>query len=153
MKLYTFNPITLEYMGETLAQPNPLKEGKFFVAINSTQLAPPQVNVNEVAIFNNGKSDNPAYNGIGDTELVPSARWDIKKDFRGTKYYDTNGNEFMITKIEEEVDFTKFLTKEELLRKKVSESVFNFTIFYFFKIKSLTTRKNCSGYFKWFGGG
>ena len=127
MKLYTFNPITLEYICEILAQPNPLKEGSFFVALNSTQIEPPQVNVNEVAVFDNGKKDNSAYNGIGDKELVPDAKWEILKDFRGTTYFDVEGREYTISKIDEEVDFTKFLTKEELLRKKVSESVFNFT--------------------------
>lgn len=127
MKLFTFNPYTYEYIGEIIAQKNPLQENDYFVAINSTQKEPPQVNVNEVAVFDNGRAGELAYNGVGDVNIVPNCRWIIKKDFRGNKYYNTDGMEYSINEIDQEVDYTKFLTKQELSAKRVQQSVFNFT--------------------------
>ena len=87
MKVYSFNPITKEYAGESNATKDPLmsikrKKDVWTLPANSTQARPPKTKKNEVATWD-----------------INSNRWSKRKDFRGTTYWTKKGVENEITEI------------------------------------------------------
>lgn len=88
-KIYSFDKITKEYLGESKAQLDPVltkKNGKptYSCTITSTFQKPPKAKKNEIQIYDS-ENDN----------------WIIKKDFRGKEYYTEDGKKVIITNIDE----------------------------------------------------
>ena len=101
MKIYNFNKITGEFLGESTAHIDPLEtqqqeKNVYLMPANATLIAPPTVNKNEVAIFN-------------------GEQWEIKKDFRGQKVFNKNSREETTIKNIGEIDanFTKIAPANE----------------------------------------
>jgi hypothetical protein len=80
MKVYHYHPITKEYLLEGLADQDPLEQENWLIPANATDVEPPTVGANEVAIFDNGV-------------------WMITADFRGSSYYQNDGSKIDITEI------------------------------------------------------
>jgi hypothetical protein len=81
MKIYHYDPITFEFLGEDVAYPDPLDIGKFLIPAHATTIEPPNTEENKVAIFN-GKL------------------WNVVPDYRGTTYYlTTDGRKVIIDTI------------------------------------------------------
>ncbi|MDD3012629.1 MAG: tail fiber assembly protein [Candidatus Gastranaerophilales bacterium] len=74
MKIYNYNSMTKEYIGESIADENPLEEGVFLLPANATFLQPPNIAENEVAVFENDL-------------------WIIKADYRGGTFYSKTTKE------------------------------------------------------------
>ena len=90
-KLYSFDRVTKEYLGETIAPLDPVltkKNGKptYACTTTSTFQKPPKVKKNEIQI----------YDTIND-------EWTIKKDFRGKEYYTEDGKKVIISNIDETI--------------------------------------------------
>jgi len=88
-KLYSFDRVTKEYLGETIAPLDPVltkKNGKptYACTTTSTFQKPPEIKENEILIYD-----------------FENDSWIIKKDFRGKEYYLPNGNKIIITNIDE----------------------------------------------------
>ena len=88
-KIYTYHPISYEYMGEGIANLDPLETKIHGVDLyakpsNSTFLKPPKIKKNEVLIFENGK-------------------WVKHTDFRGSVYYLKDTTKITITEIDVEI--------------------------------------------------
>lgn len=71
MKLYHYNRVTNEYTGEKEARESPLEPGVFLHPANTTEIVPPPVGANQVAIFENGA-------------------WVVKPDYRGETWYQAD---------------------------------------------------------------
>jgi hypothetical protein len=100
MKVYHYKADTKEFIGAGEARQDPKDKSRFLIPANATIEEPPSVSKNEVAIFNDG--------------------WVVKKDFRGTIYYDTKAiEEKQIVNIGEEVPAKDTLLKPETLFKPV----------------------------------
>jgi hypothetical protein len=89
--VYNYDRITFEYIGPSDASFDPEvskieRRKKYTSPAFSTFTQPPKLKINEVAIYENDDIE-----------------WVIKPDFRGTLYYDTDGKEYFINKIGEEV--------------------------------------------------
>jgi len=67
MKIYNYHPDTKEYLGDSLANPNPLEPGNYLIPAHATPIPPINTGKNQVAVFVNNE-------------------WVIKSDFRGKKY-------------------------------------------------------------------
>jgi len=81
MKIYNYHPITKEYISESIADESPLEVGIFLLPANATFQKPPEIDENEVAIF---EDEN----------------WSIKQDYRGKVYYEKDsGERIVITEI------------------------------------------------------
>jgi len=50
--IYNYHPETKIFMGETFARPNPLEKGKWLIPKYATEIKPPSVSQEEVAVFN-----------------------------------------------------------------------------------------------------
>jgi len=83
MEIHNYSPQTGEYLGASVARPDPLEDGRYLVPANATTESPPSVKDFEVAVYNNG--------------------WAVKKDYRGVKYWDTDKNQYEIKDIDEVV--------------------------------------------------
>ena len=89
MKIYHYDPDTKELLGESEASLDPLEtqqQGKdvFLIPANATDKKPPTIGVNQQATFDGSK-------------------WNLVKDFRGEKYYLTDGTEMIIENLDEEI--------------------------------------------------
>ena len=73
MKIYHYDKQTRAYVGEDLADPNPLEEGEFLIPACATPIKPPEVETDQVAVFLDGGG------------------WTIKSDHRGKKYWLSDG--------------------------------------------------------------
>jgi len=96
-KVYNYDPQTFEFIGDSIAQLDPLeseKKGKeiYLLPANATFTKAPSVKENEVAVF------NPNTN-----------RWSKKSDYRGTEYWDKKGNRYVINEIGKTVPKTALL--------------------------------------------
>lgn len=69
MQIYNYHSVTKEYLGESTADKSPLEEDIYLIPANATEIKPPEVSENQVAVF---KDEN----------------WTIAADFRGNTYYD-----------------------------------------------------------------
>lgn len=72
--VYTYNPTTFEYVGETEAQESPLEPGVFLMPANAVKLEPPAIASNEIAV------------------LINNA-WLITADFRGQVWFNQTTKE------------------------------------------------------------
>lgn len=126
MVIYNFSPETYELLNESVAIESPMSPGDYLIPAYATQLEPPTYGVHEIPVFLNGVND-VNLKGLGDMEYVPDAKWVILPDFRNTPYYNEEGIAFKIERLNDKVDYTKFLTPEEFQSKPVSEANFNFS--------------------------
>ena len=69
MQIHHYHPATLEYVGTSTADPDPLDTGKWLVPRHATTVQPPTAGQNQAAIW---------------TENA----WEVQPDFRGNVYYD-----------------------------------------------------------------
>lgn len=67
--VHLFDGITGEYKGDYPAQADPLTPNAFIAPVNSTDIAPPAITANQIAVFAAGG-------------------WSVKPDFRGQTIYD-----------------------------------------------------------------
>lgn len=77
MKIYNVHPVTGEYMGESLADADPLEEGNWLIPAHAYLDAPPLPGENK-AVIRSGDS------------------WTIVDDFRGTSYYTDGPQRYVI---------------------------------------------------------
>src|ERR1700693_5127250 len=76
-----YDPVSFIYQYSYVAQESPLEKGVFIIPSSSTDIAPPNENTNQVAVFLNGT-------------------WKIESDYRGQTWYDkTTGASTQITTI------------------------------------------------------
>lgn len=73
MIIYNYNATTGEYISQSEADLSPLEQNVYLLPSNATEIAPPEVQSNQIACFLEGD-------------------WVIKSDFRGQTYYDSNNN-------------------------------------------------------------
>ncbi len=79
--VYLYDGSTGELKGSYEAQESPLEPGKYIEPMDSTEIAPPAVLANEVAVFSSGS-------------------WSIQPDYRGqTIYNQTTGAQEVVTAI------------------------------------------------------
>jgi len=89
MKIYHYKEDTKEFLREAEARLDPLEtqqQGKnvFIIPAKATDKKPPIIGVNKQAVFN-------------------GSIWGLVKDFRGAKYYLTDGTEMTVQNLDEEV--------------------------------------------------
>ena len=72
-KVYGYNKDTGEFVGESLADENPLEVGQYLVPAQAVLVSPPETGENEVAVW------------VGDA-------WVVTKDFRGNVYDKGTGD-------------------------------------------------------------
>lgn len=85
MKHYNFDKITGEFLSEEPTAVNPREDGKFLIPSSATTVAPPPVDANQIAIFNGNE-------------------WSVVKDFRNQEFYNSNGDEIVISALDVEPD-------------------------------------------------
>lgn len=115
--IYNFDPETKEFTCESKAYLDPLEtkmagSNIYTKPAKSTFIKPPKTKKNQVLVFDEEEE-----------------KWIIKKDFRGTEYYDVNGDKHIITNIDETVPNdaileqpTNFITKPKYENGKWIES-------------------------------
>lgn len=52
LKVYSFHPVSGEYVGEDIAFPNPLEEGQFLIPAYSTDVEPPNEQEGKIIVWN-----------------------------------------------------------------------------------------------------
>jgi Domain of unknown function (DUF4376) len=76
MQIFNYDPVLFVLLGDDVADPSPLEKGGFLIPANATEIAPPVVGPNEVAVFD------------------PVAKtWSAKIDYRKQPLYDTTTGE------------------------------------------------------------
>jgi hypothetical protein len=80
MKIYNAHPVTGEYMGESLADANPLEEGNWLIPAHAYLDAPPVAGEHEAAV----RKDDA---------------WVIVDDFRGVAYYTNSPEKHVIDEL------------------------------------------------------
>lgn len=80
MKIYNYNPVTGEYVGQSDADESPMEPGVFLIPACATKLEPPAAGSKQAAVFQGGE-------------------WVIQPDWRGTVGYDNNGGQVVISNI------------------------------------------------------
>jgi hypothetical protein len=83
VKIYNYDQITSEYLGQTIARRDPMVPTEYIMPANATQLKPPDVEPGSVAVFTDGA-------------------WVIASDNRG-EYYDQDRNKVVLTAIGEDI--------------------------------------------------
>ena len=73
-EVFAYSPSTGEFYGVVEADESPLEPGigKYVIPAHATEMAPPAVGQNEVAVFSDGA-------------------WSVLADYRGSVYYTTDG--------------------------------------------------------------
>jgi hypothetical protein len=82
VKIYNYHPNTKEFVGESVADQDPLDVTNWLIPANAVTSQPPVTGNREAAIFNEGLR-----------------AWEIKPDYRGVAVWDANGNSDTITTI------------------------------------------------------
>jgi hypothetical protein len=77
MNIYHYHPVTGEFLGKDVADPDPLEEGCWLVPAHATTVEPPKFKKNEV----------PVFDGEG---------WSVKWDFRGATLWNTLTREALV---------------------------------------------------------
>lgn len=80
MKIYNYNPNTKEFVGESVADEDRMRPGRFAIPAYATEVSPPAVGANEVSVFSAGA-------------------WTIAADHRGAVGYTDSGEEVVIENI------------------------------------------------------
>lgn len=79
MIIYNYSPLTLEFIGQNEARPNPLENDKYLIPANATEITPPAITENQTAVFN------------------PNLKiWEIKPDFRDKVFWNKQTKEKVI---------------------------------------------------------
>lgn len=76
MRIFHYDPLTREFLGEGRADPSPLEPNSFLIPANATEIPPPPVQKKEVAVFKNGG-------------------WEVLPDFRGEVVYRVEDGRFV----------------------------------------------------------
>lgn len=82
MDIYNYHPVTGEYLGQSVADPNPEEPGNFLIPAFATKAQPPKTIEREIAVFVDNK-------------------WVKQSDNRGVRYWLPDGTEHGITEIGE----------------------------------------------------
>ena len=72
MQISHFDPVTGEYLGQGMADPDPMREGRFLLPAHSTIVPAPETGLRESAIFDQA-----------------TKAWNVVPDFRTTVLYST----------------------------------------------------------------
>lgn len=100
MTVYSYDPVTREYVGMTSAQPSPLEPGVFLIPANATPIEPPKPNLGEVVLFLNDE-------------------WQIIPDYRGQTWFDpASGDPVVIGQIGKPTGLISELTPELIVKKE-----------------------------------
>ena len=81
MKIFHYHSVTKEYISTTLADPDPLDDGKWILPAYSTSVEPPRTNPFEIAVFN--ETDN---------------HWNVLDDYRGKYVYNKSTKEEVLVR-------------------------------------------------------
>ena len=80
MKIYNYQPVTGEYLGECIADPSPAEPGNFLLPAFSTTDVPPIPGDNQTAVYLNGA-------------------WVLVPDYRGSTRWRRDGTEYTIDEL------------------------------------------------------
>jgi hypothetical protein len=72
--IYNYSSVTGEFLNQVNADASPLDPGSYLIPANATDIPPPALKTNQVAVFLNGA-------------------WAIQPDFRGTTYWLADGTQ------------------------------------------------------------
>lgn len=84
MKIYNYDGVSGEYLGQGEAQKSPLEESVYLIPANATDKQPLASKKGYAVCFKEGT-------------------WQYVKDERGKTYYDANNNEVKITKLDQDI--------------------------------------------------
>lgn len=106
MKIYNYDGVTKEYIGESAADPDPLQQGEWLIPANATSVSPPPSVPKCVAIFD-----------------ISLEQWSYVPDYRGTivEANDKSGRVKTIEKIgvkPSEVKFEPLVINKNLSSEK-----------------------------------
>lgn len=80
MKIYHYDPKTKEYLGEGLADKDPMVTNNWLIPAHATSIKPPKTDKNQSAVFE-GKE------------------WSVVADYRGFEYWVPNGDSNVINEL------------------------------------------------------
>ncbi|WZL14750.1 tail fiber assembly [Vibrio phage vB_VpaM_XM1] len=80
MKIYHYHHETKEYLGEGLADKDPMVAGNWLIPAYATSTKPPQTDKNQTAIFD-------------------GEEWSVVADYRGFEYWMPNGDSNVINEL------------------------------------------------------
>jgi hypothetical protein len=101
MKIYNYQPTTKEYLGESIADKDPLDDTNWLIPANAVTVMPPVSGTNEVAVYDKAVSE-----------------WRLLPDYRNIPVWDAEGNSEVVISIgdlPEGFSFTKVVPLEILL--------------------------------------
>ena len=93
MKIYNYDGVSGEYLGQGEAQKSPLEESVYLIPANATDKQPLASKKGYAVCFKEGT-------------------WQYVKDERGKTYYDANNNEVKITKLDQDISALSEAPKE-----------------------------------------
>ncbi len=93
MKIYNYDGVSGEYLGQSEAQKSPLEESVYLIPANATDTQPLASKKGYAVCFKEGT-------------------WQYVKDERGKTYYDANNNEVKITKLDQDTSALSEAPKE-----------------------------------------
>lgn len=93
MKIYNYDGVSGEYLGQVEAQKSPLEESVYLIPANATDKQPLASKKGYAVCFKEGT-------------------WQYVKDERGKTYYDANNNEVKITKLDQDISALSEAPKE-----------------------------------------
>lgn len=93
MKIYNYDGVSGEYLGQGEAQKSPLEESVYLIPANATDKQPLASKKSYAVCFKEGT-------------------WQYVKDERGKTYYDANNNEVKITKLDQDISALSEAPKE-----------------------------------------
>lgn len=93
MKIYNYDGVSGEYLGQSEAQKSPLEENVYLIPANATDVKPLAPEKGFAVCFRNGT-------------------WQYVRDERGKTYYDANNNEVKITKLDQDISALSEALKE-----------------------------------------
>lgn len=83
MQIYHYHPVTNEYLGAGVADPDPLDKDNWLVPAHATEKEPPTLSGNQAAVFNDSE-------------------WEVKPDYRGQSYWLDHETKWTTSNVGEE---------------------------------------------------
>lgn len=80
MRIWNLNPVTGEYLGQSIADDSPLEPGVYLIPAHATDVPPPEIGEHQAAVFRDGAA-----------LIVP--------DWRGHRYWLADGSSHIITEL------------------------------------------------------
>lgn len=80
MKIYHYHPETKEYLGDGLADKDPMVDDSWLIPAHATSTKPPQTEKNQSAVFD-------------------EKEWSVVSDYRGFEYWMPNGEHHVINEL------------------------------------------------------